>query len=209
MTNLDTVWRVWYNILEFRIGEVTLLTALNIFSDGIGLNISIYAAGILAMLLSVIAYQFKRRTTIIVVNFSGQACWVLYFILQSDYTSAVSCALTVMVMMVYSMKDKWAWVSNRLVALTFTVMVVGFSILTFAVWMDIFPLLAGVFAVIANSRTSEKRLRQFSSVWCALWLVNSILKMYPVALVNDVLCTGSTVVSLIRYRNTEPKTKEA
>ena len=105
------------------------------------------------------------------------------------------------------MKDKWKWVSNKLCPITFTLLVVGFSILTFATWVDIFPLLAGVFAVIANSRKSEKRLRQFSSVWCALWLVNSILKAYPVAFVNDVLCTGSTIVSLIRYRNSDDLSK--
>lgn len=177
-----------------------MLEFLRIDGASVGLTVSIYAVGILAMLLSVIAYQFKYRVTIIVVNFSGQACWVLYFLLQRDFTSAVSCAITVAVMVAYSMKDKWRWVSNKLCHITFTVLVVGFSVLTFATWIDVFPLLAGVFAVIANSRTSEKRLRQFSFIWCALWLVNSILKMYPVALVNDVLCTGSTLVSLIRYR---------
>ena len=168
---------------------------------GAGLTALIYAVGILAMVLSVIAYQFKHRVTIIVVNFSGQACWVVYFLLQNDFTSAVSCALTVIVMAVYSMKGKWDWVSSKICAMLFLVAVVGFSILTFATWKDIFPLLAGVFAVIANSRSDEKRLRQFSSVWCALWLMNSILKFYPVALVNDVLCTGSTIVSLVRYRD--------
>ena len=177
-----------------------MLEALKIDGADLGMTVLIYAVGVLAMVLSVIAYQFKHRVTIIVVNFSGQACWVVYFLLQSDFTSAVSCAITVAVMAVYSMKDKWQWVSHWLVAITFTALAVGFSLWTFATWIDIFPLLAGVFAVIASSRSNEKRLRQFSSVWCALWLMNSILKMYPVALVNDVLCTGSTVVSLIRYR---------
>ena len=60
--------------------------------------------------------------------------------------------------------------------------------------------MAGVFAVIANSRSSEKRLRQFSVPWCVFWLLNSIFKMYPVALVNDLFCTISTIVALIRYR---------
>ena len=180
-----------------------MLEFLRIDGAGVWLTVLIYNVGILAMTLSVIAYQFKRRVTIIVVNFCGQACWVLYFLLQSDFTSAVSCALTVMVMVAYSMKDKWAWVSHKACPITFTVLVVGFSVATFATWIDIFPLLAGVFAVIANSRASEKRLRQFSAIWCALWLLNSILKMYPVALVNDVLCTGSTIVSLIRYRNSD------
>lgn len=180
-----------------------MIGALSSFSGGVGLTVLIYAVGILAMVLSVMAYQFKYRVTIIVVNFSGQACWVLYFLLQSDFTSAISCALTVTVMAVYSMKGRWKWVSNRLVAVAFTASVVGFSVWTFAGWRDIFPLLAGVFAVIANSRSDEKSLRQFSAIWCALWLANSIVKVYPVALVNDVLCTGSTIVSLIRYRDKE------
>ena len=185
-----------------------MLNALNVGDAGLWHTAFIYLSGILAMLLSVIAYQFKHRVTIIVVNFSGQACWVVYFLLQSDFTSAVSCALTVIVMAVYSMKGKWAWVSRNVTAISFLLAVTVFSVLTFATWMDIFPLLAGIFAVIANSQSNEKRLRQFSAIWCALWLVNSILKVYPVALVNDVLCTGSTIVSLIRYRNSDTKNRE-
>lgn len=180
-----------------------MINSLSILTEGIGYTVLIYAVGILAMALSVIAYQFKHRVTIIVVNFSGQACWVVYFLLQSDFTSAVSCAITVLVMATYSMKGRKKWVSSPITAIVFLASTVGFSIITFAGWKDIFPLLAGVFAVIANSRSDEKRLRQFSSIWCVLWLVNSIVKLYPVALVNDVLCTGSTIVSLIRYRDKE------
>ena len=153
------------------------------------------------MVLSVIAYQFKYRFTIIVVNFSGQSCWVVYFLLQSDFASALSCALTVIVMVIYSMKDKWTWAMSRVCIVSLAAVIVGFSLFTFASWKDIFPLLAGVFAVIASSRPDEKSLRQFSAIWCALWLVNSILKAYPVAFVNDMLCTTSTIVSLIRYRD--------
>ena len=75
-----------------------------------------------------------------------------------------------------------------------------FSLLTFKVWSDIFPLLAGIFVVIANSRKNEKQLRQFSLLWSVSWLLNSILKMYPVAFINDLFCTVSTVVALARCR---------
>ena len=172
------------------------------------LTVLIYAVGILAMVLSVIAYQFKYRVTIIVVNFSGQACWVIYFLLQSDFTSAVSCALTVIVMAIYSMKGKWTWVSSKICFVTFMVAMISFSLVTFAGWKDIFPLLAGVFAVIANSRSEEHSLRFYSAIWCALWLMNSILKVYPVAFVNDVLCTSSSIISIFRYSETKPSTEE-
>ena len=189
--------------------EITgLLDVLRIDGASNELTVLIYAVGILAMVLSVIAYQFKYRVTIIVVNFSGQACWVIYFLLQSDFTSAVSCALTVIVMAIYSMKGKWTWVSSRICFATFMVAMISFSLVTFAGWKDIFPLLAGVFAVIANSRSDERSLRFFSAIWCALWLMNSILKVYPVAFVNDVLCTSSSVISIFRYRETKPSTEK-
>ena len=162
--------------------------------------ILVYAVGLIAMLLSIIAFQFKRRVTIILSNFFGQVSWVLYFLLQGDLTSAIACALSAVMMAVFAKKDKWKWAVSPFTVVLFTVLICGFSLLSFEVWSDIFPLLAGVFAVIANSRSSEKRLRQFSLFWCLFWLLNSIFKMYPVAFANDFLCTVSTVVALIRYK---------
>ena len=167
---------------------------------GFGYYVLVYGVGLIAMALSIMAFQFKRRVTIILCSASGQICWVAYFLLQGDVTSAIACALSALMLAVFSKKDKWKWATSPWSIATFIVILSGFSLLSFAVWSDIFPLLAGIFAVIANSRAREKRLRQFSIFWCLFWLLNSAFKMYPVALANDLLCTVSTVVALIRYR---------
>ena len=172
--------------------------------------IFVYGVGILAMILSIVAFQFKHRATIILSNFLGQTCWVVHFLLQGDLTSAIACALSAIMLAVFSQKERRKWVASPLCIVFFVVLISGFSLLSFKVWSDIFPLLAGVFAVIANSRSDEKRLRQISFFWCLFWLLNSIFKLYPVAFANDLLCTISTVVALIRYREkkTVQKTKE-
>ena len=173
-------------------------------------SIFVYGTGIIAMLLSIVAFQFKHRATIILSNFLGQTCWVVHFLLQGDLTSAIACALSAIMLAVFSQKERRKWVASPFCLIFFIVLISGFSLLSFKVWSDIFPLLAGVFAVIANSRSDEKRLRQISFFWCLFWLLNSIFKMYPVAFANDLLCTVSTVVALIRYREkkTVQKTKE-
>lgn len=175
---------------------------------GIGYYIIVYAIGILAMTLSVIAFQFKHRVTIILSNFFGQTCWIAYFFLQGDLTSAIACGLSALMLAVFSKSDKWKWATHPISIVFFIVLLSGFSLLSFKEWADVFPLLAGVFAVIANSRKTEKSLRRFSVLWCVFWLLNSIFKGYPVALVNDTLCTTSTVVSLIRYRDAAVKETE-
>ena len=170
-------------------------------SLGITYYILVYGIGILAMALSVISFQFKKGVTSILCNFFGQTSWVLYFLLQGDVTSAVACALSALMLGVFSKKDKWKWAVSKTSIIVFTLLISVFSLMSFKVWSDIFPLLAGVFAVIANSRPTEKSLRRFSFLWCFSWLLNSIFKMYPVAFANDFLCTASTVISLIRYRD--------
>ena len=178
-------------------------------SLGIFYYILVYAVGIVAMALSVVAFQFKHRVTIIICNFLGQVSWVVYFLLQGDITSAVACALSAAMLAVFSKKDKWKWATSRVTIAVFIVLLSGFSLLSFKVWSDIFPLLAGVFAVIANSRATEKRLRQFSVLWCLSWLLNSAFKAYPVAFANDAMCTVSTIVSLVRYREKDKDGKNA
>ena len=163
--------------------------------------ILVYVIGILAMAFSVLAFQFKHKITIILGNFLGQSCWVIYFLLQSDLTSAVSCALCAIMLGVFSRSGKWKWVSSSVTITFFIILLSGFSLLFFKGWTDIFPLLAGIFAVVANSQSTEKRLRQFSVLLCLCWLLNSIFKLYPVAFANDLFCTASTLVSLIRYRD--------
>jgi len=175
---------------------------------GIGYEILIYGIGLIAMIFSIIAVQFKHRVTIILSNFIGQSCWIAYFLLQGDVTSAIACALSAVMLAVFAKKDKWTWATGRVSIAVFLVLICGFSLLSFRGWTDIFPLLAGVFAVLANSRESEKRLRQLTLFWCVFWLLNSTFKGYPVAFVNDLFCTVSTVIALIRYREKSHAEKE-
>ena len=174
-------------------------------SLGVWYYVLVYAVGVIAMALSVVAFQFKHRVTIILSSLFGQLCWVLHFLLQGDLTSAIACALSAVMLAVFSKKEKWKWSTHPVTVVVFILLISGFSLMSFAGWVDIFPLLAGVFAVIANSRANEKRLRQFAFFWCVFWLLNSAFKMYPVALANDLLCTASTVIALVRYRDKPTK----
>ena len=169
-------------------------------SLGILYYVLVYGIGVVAMILSTAAFQLKHRVAIILGNFFGQSCWVIYFLLQGDLTSAIACGLSAVMLALFSKSDKWKWTTSIVSIIFFISIFTGFSLLSFKTWKDVFPLLAGVFAVIANSRKTEKQIRQFSLFWCLFWFMNSLLKMYPVALINDSMCTVSTIIALIRYQ---------
>lgn len=180
-------------MLSFSVDEFA--SALGVFY-----YVLVYGVGIAAMTMSVVAFQLRHRKSIILCNFLAQVVWVLYFLLQGDLTSAIACALCTVMLAIFSKQSEWSWVKSPYCKALFLVVISGFSLLSFAVWSDIFPFLAGIFAVIANSQSDENRLRKFSLVWCVLWLLNSTFKLYPVAFANDLFCTISTIVALVRYR---------
>ena len=64
--------------------------------------ILVYAIGILAMVFSVVAVQFKKRVTIILSTFIGQVSWVAYFLLQGDLTSAIVCGLSAIMLAIFA-----------------------------------------------------------------------------------------------------------
>ncbi len=175
---------------------------------GIGYYILVYGIGALAMAFSTLAFQCKHRVAIILGNFFGQSCWVAHFVLQGDLTSAIACALSAVMLAVFSKSEKWKWAIHPVSIVFFIVLLSGFSLFSFQGWSDVFPVLAGIFAVIANSRKTEQRLRQFSVAWCLSWLMNSICKGYPIALANDALCAASAIISLVRYRDRSAAKKQ-
>ena len=170
--------------------------------------ILVYGIGILAMTLTIVAYQFRRRVTILLCSCAGQIFWILYFFLQGDLASATACALSAVMLAIFSRKEKWRWVTSPVTIAFFLVLMTATSLASFRGWQDIFPVLAGVFGVLASSRATEKRLRQLSIPWCLFWLCNSIVKFYPVALITDFCSTLSAAIALWRYRETKNKKGE-
>ncbi len=107
---------------------------------GFGYYFLLYGIGILAMAFSTAAYQFKHRVTIILMNFFGQLCWVMHFLLQGDLTSAIACTLTAVMLAVFSKKDKLKWATHPVIIVFFIMLLPGFSLLSFKEWSDVFSL---------------------------------------------------------------------
>ncbi len=81
-------------------------------SLGIFYHILVYGIGAIAMTLSVMSYQNPGKIAIILFNFFGQVCWVVHFLLQGDLTSAIACALSAVMLGVFSKSGKWKWATS-------------------------------------------------------------------------------------------------
>ena len=167
--------------------------------------------GVLAIIIKVSEYQFKKRTIRLIICLCANLCWFIYFILQGQTVSAFANLVSMLQTIVFMQRDRYKWAKSIVWLYVFLALQITICVVGFKVWHDIFPPIAGVFGAIAYFVIDEKNYRYFALLNVIFWLANSIAKMpmTALALVCDATCTISGVIGLIRfYRRKKVEQKE-
>ena len=157
--------------------------------------------GVLAIVIKVSEYQFKKRTARFIICTLASLCWLFYFILQGQTVSALANLIGLLQALVFMQREKYEWAKSKIWLFVFLVAQVVICVVGFKVWHDIFPPLAGVFGAIAYFVIDEKTYRYFALLNVVFWLANSIAKMpmTVIALICDSTCTVSGAIGLLRF----------
>ena len=145
----------------------------------------------------------------------ASACWVMYFLLYGNLISSLTCLLGVIRLLIFSKRDTCAWARSIFWLYFFLALQVGivvYSALNSFSFLDIFAILAGFAGIFAYFVRNEKYYRLISFVHVALWVVNSSIYFYPIALISDSFSTISCAVAICRYdlfkkRKKQPETQ--
>jgi hypothetical protein len=183
------------SIPELSENFVNLLTS----SLGIWYLIILNAFGVIALILKVIEYQLKSRWLALTLAMIGTICWFFYFTIQGDFTSALICVIGIPLYIVFLQREKHAWANSIWWLVLFLLLQIGSCAYTFNFWHDAFSLLAGIFGSIAYFVISKKHYRQMSFFYALFWVLNSIMKMYLLAFLNDIFAFISVCVAIVRF----------
>ena len=181
---------------------------------GIWYLIILNAFGVMAILCKVLEYQIKTRAKMLVVATIANTSWVLYFVLNGNFTAGLTCALIVIRMLIYMQRDTKAWARSNWWIVAFTVLQTVVAVTTFKYWQDAFSIIAGYIGIFAYIMPSQKSYRLLSLVYIVLWLSNSICYFalsgvaYLLALISDSFSTGSVLVGIWRYDISKKAIKE-
>ncbi|MBO7149814.1 MAG: YgjV family protein [Clostridia bacterium] len=157
--------------------------------------------GVLAIIIKVSEYQFKKRTIRFIICTCASLCWLVYFILQGQTVSALANLVSLVQTLVFMQRENHEWAKSKIWLYVFLTLQIAICVVGFKVWHDIFPPLAGIFGAIAYFVIDEKTYRYFALLNVVFWLANSIAKMpmTVLALVCDATCTISGIIGLIRF----------
>ena len=162
--------------------------------------------GVVAIVVKICELQLKKRDYIIKFYVINGVLWVLYFMLNADIVSAVTCFLGVVQGLIFLGRGKYKWASSIVWLIIFLAVQIANFILFYSSWHDIFACLAGVFAVVAYFVIKEKNYRILVLINLVFWVLNSTFKLYYVALIHDALGTISAIIAIFRYDILKKKT---
>ena len=183
------------SVLSGFFGPVLYLIVLNGF-------------GVLAIGCKVCEYQVKKRDVMLIIATIANVLWVLYFVFYGDLASALTCFIGVVRLLVFMQKGKHKWAESSIWLVLFLILQVAVAIFTYKVWKDLISLTAGFVGIFAYFVASPKKYRYLSFVYMSLWVVNGIIKFYPVALISDTMSLISVTVAIVRFSIMEKRQKK-
>ncbi len=185
-----------------------IVTTLNGFLGPVWYLIILNGFGVLAIVCKICEYQVKKRTTMLMIATMANFLWVLYFIFYGDFASALTCLIGCIRLLIFMQKGKYKWADSPLWLIFFLALQVAVAIFTFRIWQDLISITAGFFGIFAYFVIDPKKYRALSFIHMALWVVNSAVKFYPIALISDSVSTISVTVAMIRFSIMEKKAKK-
>lgn len=188
------------NNLLFSVVEVSNKLVETLSSSlGIWYIIILNAFGVIAILFKVSEFQLKSRKVIFLFASCAALCWVLYFLVQGDFVSALINLINMASIIIFSKREKYKWASSKYLFIAIASLQLTLGILTFKNWHDSFAIIGGVFATLCYFVASKKTYRILSAFNMSSWVLNSISKMYIIALINDSFALISVIVSIFRF----------
>lgn len=177
---------------------INLVNSLN-GTLGIWYVIILNAFGVIAILCKVTEYQMRRRNIVFILAILAQILWMLYFVFYGDFLSAISCTLTFTSTLIFSQREKHNWAKGVWWLIIFLVIQAVMIVFTFKSFKDVFSALAGILGIFAYYCVDMKKYRITSFFYSLAWMLNSIIKFYPLALACDLFSTISVSIGIYRY----------
>ena len=132
------------------------LPELEFFTNTLTGQIIAQTIGIVAMVLTILCYQLKKRSRILIMQYTGNALWVVHYFLLGSFTGLIMNALNVLRGIIYSLDKKWA--KSIIWIFIFCAASITLGILTFQAWYSVLPIIGTVIATIALRIRDENTL---------------------------------------------------
>lgn len=150
-----------------------------------------------ASLLTIFSFQFKKNSTLFIMQGIGALLFAISFAMLNVHTAAVLNLLNVFRGYIFAFSPKNI---RTLLMIVLQLMYITATVLTFGGALSVLVMIAQIAGTLAMWSENGKiiRLSQMLVV-SPIWLINNILAKSIGGIFSDSFCIISSIVSILRY----------
>ncbi len=171
------------------------------------MKIASYLAGLAAIVLALLSFQFKKRKYIMLSQMSASLMSALQYFLIGAFTGGYLDVISFLRTLIFSFNGK-KWASSKLWLILFIAAMVGSGISSWAGWISLLPIAGSVFSTVALWMKKEKYIRLISLFAGPCWIIYALFTGAYAAIFNELLAMASIIIALIRHDRKKPEENE-
>lgn len=189
------------------LGE-TIVTSLNGALGKVWYLVLVNFFGVVAIVLKITETQNKKRSAIIFFAVLNYLCWIIYFLLNGDFTSSIVNLVGFAQTLIFLQRSKHKWANSIFWLIFFLAVQLVLSVFIWRGPLSLFSICAGLVSTVAYYVIDENKYRICFLVLILLWIGNGIAYFYPVALIHDAFAAISITIAIVRYNILGKKAKK-
>ncbi len=171
-------------------------------------QVVVNAIGVIAIGLKITETQNKKRNKIIFFAMMNMICWIVYFILNGDFTSGIVNLIACIQTLVFYQRKKHKWANSIIWLFFFIAVQIALSVFIWKGPLSLFSICAGMLGTVTYFVMDERKYRYLFLVYILLWIGNGIAYFYPIALIHDSFAAISIFIAIIRYNILKKNNKQ-
>lgn len=185
------------------------ISAYNEMLDSFINNPAAQAIGLLALILSLVSFQMKKRRTILLFQMLASLACAVSLIMLGGITGGILDVVAFSRTLVFSLSDKYRWAGSKICLGSYFALIIAVGIVSWDTGSiaSLFAILGTLLSTLALYMKNERTLRIISLFVGPMWIIYNLIYSSAFGILNELIAMTSIVIALIRNASTENKGK--
>ena len=181
------------------------VTAYTEMCDSFVNNPVAQAIGFLSLVLSLVSFQMKTRTQILIFQCMASLSCAVSLIMLGGIAGGILDVVAFSRTLVFSLADRYKWAKCKLWLPFYIILIVAVGIIT---WDPtgigtLFAIAGTLLSTVALYQKSERLMRIISLFVGPCWIIYSLIYSSAFGALNEIIAMTSLIIALVRLRKVD------
>lgn len=181
------------------------VTAYTEMCDSFVNNPAAQAIGFLSLVLSLVSFQMKTRTQILIFQCMASLSCAVSLIMLGGIAGGILDVVAFSRTLVFSLADRYKWAKCKLWLPFYIILIIAVGIIT---WDPtgigtLFAIAGTLLSTVALYQKSERLMRIISLFVGPCWIIYSLIYSSAFGTLNEIIAMTSLIIALVRLRKVD------